>query len=197
MSEHARFLLSLGLLIVLPLASLGASGFEGNPEKIAVELAGTVTEAGDLLLAVAAGEAVTRSLEVYSEPSHAPLLFLAPTSFSDSEEGEAWQAGWTEGPAAFVELADATAPAEVVVERPDGDTRLEVRIWGLWTDGAEEERLVADVEVGGGDFSFFSVPDEPPGSYTHCCVGEDGSDSCAVCSSASFSCTPLPVCTEP
>ncbi len=95
----------------------------------------------------------------------------------------------------FVELGDPSRPSQVEVRRPEGDARIAIWAWGLWADGAEEERLVADVDVDGGDFFFFfSAPDEPLGSFTHCCRGDDEIDVCAVCPEPSFSCSPQPVC---
>lgn len=176
-------------------APASAAEFQGDESRIVAVISGEVTEEGDLRLRVESGPVVTKVLEIYSEPSHVPLVYAASLAFSESEEGLAWQAEWQEEPAVFAELMDpATQAFEDVVDRPDGDTGLEVWAWGKWRDGVEEERLVSDVELGKGDFQFFSAPEEPSDLFTHCCVLEEGIEECVVCSDALFTCVPVVAC---
>ena len=183
------------LLASLPGGPVRAGGYEGDPARIAAVVTGEVDGEGTFVLGLQPGPAMTRVLRVYSQPSHTPLAFVASVEFSESAEGQAWQAGWEAEPLVFGELGDLSAGAlTATVERPPGDTGIEVWVWGLWPDGIEEERLVGDADVGSGSFRFFSAPGDPLGLHTSCCGQADGSEVCVVCTTPAVACEPTPAC---
>ncbi len=83
-------------LVLLVAASLGwlvpTCLSAGEPEKpnLAVRIQGTLGRGGSLRLAVATGSLASRSLMVFSEPSHMLLLLVADTEFAKPDAGREW-----------------------------------------------------------------------------------------------------------
>ncbi len=189
--EASAALAVLGCLAATPAS---AAGYQGDSDEIAATVSGETLVSGQVLLGLVPGALVTKTVRVYSEPSHTPLIFLTTFAFSESEEGQAWQGGWEEEPLVFARVADfAEAGLEEALTLPDGDTGIAVWVWGLWPDGKEEDRLVSDAEVDKDGFRFFSAAEDLAGSLTHCC-GEKGAEVCLACTDADFTCTAEPAC---
>ncbi len=190
-----------GLLWLLSAAGTGAFDF-GQDEQVAAAVEGQpIGTKGELYLAINAGPVVGKTLRLYAEPSHTPLLYAASLAFSESEEGKAWKEGWEKSPEAYFEVADlATAEVEARVKPPEADTRVQVWILGAWPDGKEEDRLASDVEVGAGKaFSFATAAkaDESDALLlTHYCSDKEYGDVTLECPGAKFVCSPAPKCAE-
>ncbi len=191
----------LGLLGLLSATAGGTFEF-GQDEQVAAAVEGQPIGArGELYLTVTAGPVAVKTLRLYAEPSHTPLLYAASLAFSESEEGKAWREGWKTRPKAFLEVADlTTAEVEARVKPPEADTAIQVWILGTWPDGKEEDRLASDAEVGAGKaFSFATAAKKDESGallLTHYCSDEEYGEVALECPGAKFVCSPLPACEE-
>ena len=195
--KRAGVTVLFGALVVLALAGGpgAAQEFQGDPSSVVAIISGEDLGGGRLLLSLSGGPALDTTLRLYSEPSHTPLAFAATVGFAESEEGRAWQAGWSEEPTMFVSVDELAAVGfKRAFDRPADDTRIQLWLGRVGPDGEVTETVVSDADVGSEDFLFFSALGEAQGPNTHCCGMEDGSEACVICPGAAFGCSPIPSC---
>ena len=80
-------LAALLVLALLVFVSTGASSAEPEDLNLAVRVQGTIGKGGSLRLAVETGSVATRSLMVFSEPSHTLLLLIVDEVFATTDVG--------------------------------------------------------------------------------------------------------------
>jgi hypothetical protein len=172
---------------------LSPSEVKKDPSKFVIRVKGEVTEDGQLRLFVEPGPIVTDSVRVHSEPSHTLLAVLVNRNFRQSVEGEAWLAGVkAAAPDAVIVTGDlqGAKPMIQLSGRPQTDNRIAVWVRGLWPDGGDEERIIADGLVGNGDFGFSGFL----GSQEWCCEGPGCDEMCVTCNGHAFTCCMYPQC---
>jgi len=139
---------------------------EAEGSILAIDLKGEVINNGaGLRLQVIPGPIATKAIRIYSQPSNTLMLLILQEAFAATEAGQQWvRQGLDVTPQATVTTPDlATAEMQVEVSsRPSGDNRVQVRIFGNWPDGLEQDRLISDGLVGAGNFGFRTSL--PPGA---------------------------------
>lgn len=183
---------SLISLVVSVLLSTGLLAAEVAEQNLAVRLQGTLGKGGSLRLAVETGSVASRSLMVFSEPSHTLLLLVVDTEFARTEAGRDWLDVLKSKSQPIVTVTTTLPNAEPLVEtkgRPLSDDR--IAVWVLGQDGAGKhtEMLVADAQVGNREFGFSTFIDPGTGArITHCCEGAVCGKNCVECTGPRFTC---------
>ena len=185
-------LAALLVLALLVFVSTGASSAEPEDLNLAVRVQGTIGKGGSLRLAVETGSVATRSLMVFSEPSHTLLLLIVDEVFATTDVGRDWLAGLRTSTKPVVTVTTTLPNGEPLVEikgRPASDDRIVV--WALGRDGTGKptEMLVADAQVGNRGFGFSTFVERGTDAlYRHCCDSEVCGKNCVECGSPKFTC---------
>jgi len=170
-------------------------------KHLVVAIKGEVPKADVLVLSLALGSMVTRTVRVYSEPSHTLLFAGIDENFAATADGENWKTRFMQDESAMAFVTTKlprSQPTVTIPGRPIEDQRVAVWVDGDLQDEENGDRLVADAllnceSASTGDFGF-SVLMEFPGEYTHCCQSASCSRMCENCSGPQFTCCLLPNC---
>lgn len=188
MKSRCQVLSALVFLLIIACAvqPAAASGPQDHQVSV-VDLRGDVVAGGQLRLYIQPGPAATRSLRIFSEPSHTLLAVVIDTQFAKQPQGKALLQEQKGMAVAVTDLPEGQ-PALQVPGRPAGDDRIAVHVIGM----SGEEELAADALVGAGPFHFSTAfVDGGPkagGGIRHCCQGGPCTEMCTECGTPAFTC---------
>lgn len=205
-----RLLVALMAVAVAPVAvatdrgaeSRDRSGFSTQTRRdLVVSATGTMLDDTAFQLKIQPGQIAINALRVYSEPSHTLLTVILDRDFSESDAGTTWQRNVLgEGlPGSMLLTQRASEPVTLfTVARPRSDQRVVVWLNGVLPDGTDGDRIVADGQVGPGDFSFSMYWETPvasdgggplaPGVGHPCCSNGPCGQHCTDCEGPAFTC---------
>ncbi len=184
----SRAALSMACVLFIVYAVQPAAAGEPQDHQVSVvDLRGDVVAGGQLRLYIQPGQAATKSLRIFSEPSHTLLAVVIDTEFARQAQGKSLLEEQKGAAVAVTDLPEGQ-PALQVDGRPAGDDRVAVYVTGA----SGEEELAADALVGNGPFHFSTAfVDGGPkagGGIRHCCQGGPCTEMCAECGTPAFTC---------
>ena len=175
------------LLFIVCAVQPAAAGEPQDHQVSVVDLRGDVVAGGQLRLYIQPGQAATKSLRIFSEPSHTLLAVVIDTEFAEKPQGKALLQEQKGAAVAVTDLPEGQ-PALQLPGRPAGDDRVAVYVTGA----SGEEELAADALVGDGPFHFSTAfVDGGPktgGGIRHCCEGGPCQEMCVECGTPAFTC---------
>jgi hypothetical protein len=152
-------------------------------DDLAAAVSGQLKATGLMTLTVVPGPFAQKAIRIYSEPSHTLLVLILDNEFAKSVAAEPWLADALAGQEPLARVTTdlpSGQPRLHMQTRPSADQRIAVWINGVWPDQQEEDLLVADNQVGTGDFAFSTYlrkvrpasGDQPAAiQWEHCCSG--------------------------
>lgn len=181
MKSRYEALWTLVVLLIMACAAQPAVAGGSRDHRVSVvDLRGDVVAGGQLRLYIQPGPAATRSLRIFSEPSHTLLAVVIDSGFAREPQGKALLEEQKGAAVAVTDLPEGQ-PALQVPGRPPGDDRVAVYVVGE----SGEEQLAADARVGAGPFHFSTAfvngGPKAGGGMLQCCHGGPCGEMCAEC----------------
>jgi hypothetical protein len=174
---------------------------QGNTRYLVVSVNGETPREGLLSLSLSLGDMVTKTVRVYSEPSHTLIFAGIDDTFAETEEGAAWKLAHAQGEQALAFVRGSLPSAQpnvTLLAPPVEDDRVTVWVNGDLNDGMEGERLIADAFLAWQERQpphfGFEIYVNARGAYESCCSSIACSLMCVTCPSHRFTCCVTPNC---